>query len=128
MYLVLVEHFQMEETDRQTSEQLSLIMPSRESSCFSLRSRYTAVALFGIFLGGKSSPRGTSNFHLSNPEPAQGSKGGTYLNSLTWRENSEYKFQMWGFTLSWVRRECVLRFGFHREVENKHNHTHTHLE
>lgn len=74
---------------------LGLVLPSRASFCFSLHSWHTAASLSGVFVDGEStSPKWTSNSHLPSTESAQLSKAGSHFNSLTWRENSEYRFRI----------------------------------
>lgn len=99
-------------------------LPSRASFCFSLHSWHTAASLSGVFFGGEStSLRWTSNSHLPSTDSAQLSKAGTHFNSLTWRENSEYRFRISG--AYYKRGQKRIHSVFHREIENNHIHTHS---
>lgn len=63
----------------------------------------------------------TASPHILTTESSQSSKAGTHLITLALRGNSEYRFQIWEVSTSWVKRECVL---FFTEKQKTVPHTH----
>jgi len=124
IYLVLVDHSQVEGTGKLWSIWLQSCRPGKVPASASVLD--TLQWFIGCLLWWQifSHVRRTASPHIPTSESSQSSKAGTHLNTLALRGNSEYRFPYGGF-LQARSKKNVFCFS-QRNRKQPHTHTHTH--
>lgn len=94
----------MEGTGRHCSSWLQSCCPGKVSASAAVLDILQWLCLVSSWVVNLLLPGELQIHTFPNMESAQSSKVGTHFDSLAWRENPKYKFQIWGFTTSWVKR------------------------